>query len=174
VRTAAPDLIYIAALADNNAGRLVKDLRDALGNDIKIMGPDGLYQQGFLDDAGDAAEGALITFGAVAPSKLTGKGADWYRSYKVRYNAEPEVYAAYGYEAMRVALDAIRRAGKKDRAAVREALLATKDYEGILGRWSFDANGDTTLTTMSGREVKNGKFDDANATTIQGPGSVSQ
>jgi branched-chain amino acid transport system substrate-binding protein len=174
VRTAAPDLIYIAALADNNAGRLVKDVRAALGNEVKIMGPDGLYQQGFLDDAGDAAEGAFITFGAVAPSKLTGKGADWYRSYKVRYNAEPEVYAAYAYEATRVAIDAIRRAGKKDRGAIREALLATKDYEGILGRWSFDANGDTTLTTMSGREVKNGKFDDANATTIQGPSATSQ
>ena len=112
-------------------------------------------------------EGRSVKIGCLAP--LTGKGAEWYRSYKVRYNAEPEVYAAYGYEAMRVAIDAIRRAGKKDRAAVRDALLATKDYEGVLGRWSFDANGDTTLTTMSGREVKGGKFDDANAATLEAP-----
>jgi branched-chain amino acid transport system substrate-binding protein len=169
VRDAGPDLVYVAALADNSAGRLFKELRAALGDKVRLMGPDGLYQQAFLDDAGDAAEGAYITFGAVAPSKLTAKGAEWYRSYKVRYNAEPEVYAAYGYEAMRVALDAISRAGKKDRAAVRDALLATKDYEGVLGRWSFDANGDTTLTTMSGREVKGGKFDDANAVTLEAP-----
>ena len=169
MRAANPDLVYFGGLADNNAGRLFKDLRGVLGNQIKLMGPDGLYQQGFLDDASDAAEGALITFGAVAPSKLTGKGAEWYRSYKVRYNAEPEVYAAYGYEAMRVALDAVKRAGKKDRGAIREALLATKDYDGVLGHWSFDANGDTTLTTMSGREVKNGKFDDANAVTLEAP-----
>jgi branched-chain amino acid transport system substrate-binding protein len=169
VRDAGPDLVYFAGLADNNAGPLFKDLRAALGPNVKLMGPDGLYQQAFLDDAGDAAEGVFVTFGAVAPSRLSGKGADWYRAYKVRYNLEPEVYAAYGYEAMRVAVDAIRRAGKKDRAAIREALLATKDYEGILGRWSFDANGDTTLTTMSGREVKNGKFDDANAVTLQAP-----
>jgi branched-chain amino acid transport system substrate-binding protein len=169
VRSAAPDLVYFGGLADNNAGQLFKDLRGVLGTQVKLMGPDGLYQQGFLDDAGDAAEGALITFGAVAPSKLTGRGAEWYRSYKVRYNAEPEVYAAYGYEAMRVALDAVKRAGKKDRGAIREALLATKDYDGVLGHWSFDANGDTTLTTMSGREVKNGKFDDANAVTLEAP-----
>jgi len=70
---------------------------------------------------------------------------------------------------MRVALDAMRRVGKKDRNAVREAVFATKDFDGILGRWSFDANGDTTLTTISGREVKEGKFDDANAVTLQAP-----
>jgi branched-chain amino acid transport system substrate-binding protein len=169
VRDAGPDLVYFAGLADNGAGPLFKDLRAALGDKVKLMGPDGIYQQAFLDDAGDAAEGTYVTFGALAPSKLTGKGAEWYRSYKVRYNAEPEVYAAYGYEAMRVAIDAIRRAGKKDRGAIREALLATKDYEGVLGHWSIDANGDTTLTTMSGREVKNGKFDDANAVTLQAP-----
>jgi branched-chain amino acid transport system substrate-binding protein len=29
----------------------------------------------------------------------------------------------------------------------------------LLGTWSFDANGDTTITTMSGNMVKNGKFE---------------
>jgi branched-chain amino acid transport system substrate-binding protein len=169
VRDAGPDLVYYGGLTDNNAGELFKNLRAAVGGNVKLMGPDDLYRQGFLDDAGPAAEGAYLTFGAVPPSKLSGKGAEWYRSYKVRYNAEPDVYAAYGYEAMRVAVDAIRRAGKKDRGAIREALLATKNYEGILGTWSFDANGDTTSTTVSGREVKNGKFDDANAVTLQAP-----
>jgi branched-chain amino acid transport system substrate-binding protein len=166
VRDARPDLVYFGGLNDNNAGPLFQDLRSAMGTTVKLMGPDGIYQQTFLDDAGDAAEGIYATFGALAPSKLTGKGADWYRSFRVRYNAEPEVYSPYAYEATRVALDAVKRAGKKDRAAIRDALLATKDYEGILGRWSFDANGDTTLTTMSGHQVVNGKFDDANAVTL--------
>jgi branched-chain amino acid transport system substrate-binding protein len=133
------------------------------------MGPDGIYEQAFLDDAGDAAEGALITFGGVPPSKLAGKGAQWYQAYKTKFNAEPEAYAAYGYESMKVALDAIQRAGRKDRAAIRDALMATRDYDGVLGRWSFDRNGDTSLTQMSGRAVKAGKFDDANATTLEAP-----
>jgi branched-chain amino acid transport system substrate-binding protein len=169
VRDAAPDLVYVSSLTDNNAGLLVKQLRSTIGENVKVMGPDGLYQQGLIDDAGDAAQGIYVTFGAIAPSKLSGKGAEWYRNYKVRFNAEPEVYAAYGYEATKVALEAIRRAGKKDRNAVREAVLATRDYEGILGRWSFDQNGDTTLTTISGREIKDRKFDDANAVTLQAP-----
>ena len=50
-----------------------------------------------------------------------------------------------------------------------DAVFATKDYDGVLGKWSFDANGDTSLTTMSGRQVKNGKFDDANSVTLEAP-----
>ena len=48
-------------------------------------------------------------------------------------------------------------------------IFATKNYNGVLGTWSFDQNGDTTLSTMSGRQVKNGKFDDANAVTLEAP-----
>jgi branched-chain amino acid transport system substrate-binding protein len=169
VRDARPDLVYYAGLTDNNAGALFRELRAAVGPDVKLMGPDGLYQQGFIDEAAGGAAGTFVTFGALAPSRLTGKGAEWYRNYKVRFNAEPEVFAAYAYEATKVAIDAIKRAGRKDRGAIRDAVFATRDYEGVLGRWSFDANGDTTLTTISGREVKGGAFDDANAVTLQAP-----
>ncbi len=169
IKGANPDLVYFGGIADNNAGRLWRDLRAGLPDTVKLMGPDGLYSQAFLDDAGDSANGAYITFGAVAPSKLTQRGAEWYRSFKVRYGVEPEVYASYAYEATKAALDAIKRAGKKDRTAIREAVFATKDYDGILGRWSIDEGGDTTLTTISGRQVKDGHFDDANAETLQAP-----
>ena len=42
------------------------------------MGPDGIFEQAFIDAAGPAAEGTYITFGGVPPSKLTGAGATWY------------------------------------------------------------------------------------------------
>jgi branched-chain amino acid transport system substrate-binding protein len=170
VKSANPDLVYYGGLTESSAGRVFKELRASLGPNVKLMGPDGLYQQTFIDATGDAAEGVLVTFGGVAPSKLTGRGGEWYRGFKVRTGAEPEAYAAYAYEATKVALDAIKRAGRKDRAAIRDAVFATRDYEGILGRWSFDANGDTTLTTVSGREAKNGKWDDAGAVTLSASG----
>jgi branched-chain amino acid transport system substrate-binding protein len=166
IRASGPDLVYYGGITQNNAGQLLKDLRSVLGPDVKVMGPDGIYEEAFLRDAGAAAEGTYITFGGVAPSKLTGKGADWYAAYKARFNAEPEAYAGYGYEAMKVALDAIGRAGAKDRARIRDAVFVTRDYNGVLGTWSFDENGDTTLTAMSGRQVKNGRFDDRDAVTL--------
>jgi branched-chain amino acid transport system substrate-binding protein len=133
------------------------------------MGPDGIYEKIWIDRTGDAAEGTYVTFGGVPPRKLTGKGATWYANYKNQFKSEPEAYAGYSYEAMKVALDAIQRAGKKDRAAIRDAIFATKNFDGVLGVWSFSDTGDTTITAMSGRQVKNGEFDDAHVVTLQAP-----
>jgi branched-chain amino acid transport system substrate-binding protein len=160
------ELIYFGGITQNNAGKLVQDLKAAMP-DVKIMGPDGIYEKAFIQSGGQAAEGTYITFGGLPASKLQGKGADWYKRYKDQFKAEPEAYAAYGYEAAKVALAAIEKAGKADRAAIRDAMLTTKDYDGALGKWSFDANGDTTLTDLSGRQVKNGDFDDANAVVLK-------
>ena len=159
IRNANVDLVYYGGITQNNAGKLWKDLRATLGTNVRLMGPDGIFEDAFLKDAGEAAEGTYITFGGIPPSKLTGKGAEWYQTYKTKFNAEPEAYAAYGYEACQVAMAAIARANKKDRAAIRDAVFATKDFDGVLGRWSFDENGDTTLTSMSGQQVRGGKFE---------------
>ena len=163
------DVVFYGGITQNNAGKLWQDLRATLGNDVKLMGPDGIFEQAFIDAAGPAAEGTYVTFGGVPPSKLTGAGQQWYQRYKQQFNAEPEAYAGYGYESMKVALDAIQRAGRKDRAAIRDAMFATRNFQGVLGTWSFTDTGDTTLTTMSGRQVKNGAFDDANAVTLEAP-----
>jgi hypothetical protein len=94
----------------------------------------------------------------VPPERQTGKGRTFVEGYRARYKAEPEGYAIYAYEAAKVAIDAIARAGKKDRAAVLAAVAATRDFDGALGTWSFDANGDTSLTVMSGNNVVKGAF----------------
>jgi branched-chain amino acid transport system substrate-binding protein len=167
IRGTGADMVYYGGITQNNAGKLFKDLRSVLGNDIKLMGPDGIYEQAFIDDAGDASEGVYVTFGGVGASKLTGKGADWYAAYKAKFNGEPEGYASYGYEAAKVALNAIATANTKDREAIRAAVMGTSNYDGVLGNWSFDANGDTTLTTMSGRQVVDGKFDEENSSVLQ-------
>ncbi len=160
IRQTAPDLVYFGGTTQTNAGQLVKDLR-ASGMKVKFMIPDGCFETPFIDAAGkENVEGtAFITFGGIPTSKLEGNGKKFYEAYKARYQSEPEGYAAYGYEAMRVVLDGIRRAGKKDRAAIVQAVAATKDFDGALGRWSFDENGDTTLKTMSANTVKGGKFE---------------
>jgi branched-chain amino acid transport system substrate-binding protein len=169
IRQSGADIVYFGGITQANAGKLWIDLRATLGNDFKLMGPDGIFEQAFIDAAGPAAEGTYITFGGVPPSKLTGAGATWYQNYKKRFNSEPEAYAGYGYEAMKVALNAVQSAGKKDRAAVRDAIFATKNYSGALGTWSFTETGDTTITAMSGRQIKNGAFDDANSVTLAAP-----
>jgi branched-chain amino acid transport system substrate-binding protein len=155
-----PQLVYFGGTTQSNGGQLAKDLV-AGGADVKFMVPDGCFENAFIDGAGAANLNgrAYITFGGVPPKMLTGRGAEFYESYKKMYNAEPEAYAVYGYEAARVALYGIQHAGKKDRDAIRQAIVSIKDFDGALGRWSFDENGDTSLTTMSGNTVTDGKFE---------------
>jgi branched-chain amino acid transport system substrate-binding protein len=167
IRGTGADMVYYGGITQNNAAKLFKDLRAVLGNDIKLMGPDGINEQAFIDDAGDAAEGVYMTFGGIGASQLTGKGADWYAAYKAKFSGEPDSYASYGYEAMNVALHAIATANTKDREAIRAAVMATSNFDGILGTWSFDANGDTSLTTMTGRQVVNGVRDEEHAVILQ-------
>ncbi|MBK9713487.1 MAG: branched-chain amino acid ABC transporter substrate-binding protein [Kouleothrix sp.] len=158
IKDANPDLVYFGGITQNNAGLVLKDLR-AAGYQGKFMGPDGILEQAFLEAAGDAAEGAYVTFGGVPPAQLTGKGKEWYDAYKAAFNSEPEVYAVYGYETVNVALNAINKVCKKDRGAILDAVFATKDFDGVTGKFGIDANGDTTSTVMSGQQVKGGKFE---------------
>jgi branched-chain amino acid transport system substrate-binding protein len=81
------------------------------------------------------------------------------KNYRAKFNGEPEGYAVYGYVAAKVALEALAKAGKKDRDAVREAMIGLGQTDGALGTWKFDANGDTSLTAMSVNTVKNGQFE---------------
>lgn len=159
IKQTNPDVVYYGGTTQTNAGQLAKDIR-AAGIKAKYMVPDGCFEKAFIDAAGkENLEGtAYITFGGLPPNKLEGKGKEFYESYKKRFGAEPEGYSVYSYEATRVVLDALARSGKKDRAALIKAVAETKDYVGVLGTWSFDANGDTTVRSMSGNTVKNGEF----------------
>lgn len=161
VRAARPDAVYYGGITQNNAGKLLKDLRSA-GVEAPFIGPDGIMEDAFLKDAGDDAEGVYCTFGGVPVSAYEGVAKDFAERYAKLHGGNPEAYAIYGYEATKVVLAAIAKANTKDRAAIRDAVFATKDFKGILGTWSFDANGDTTLTTMSVNEIKrnaSGKLD---------------
>ena len=159
IKQQGPDLVYFAGTTQSNAGQFAKDLRSA-GVNAKLMAPDGCYENAFIESAGKAAlEGnTYITFGGVPAKELTGKGKDFYNNYVKTFHSEPEGYAAYGYESATVVLDAIARASTKDRTGVVQAVASTKDFAGVLGTWSFDPNGDTTLRTMTGNEVKDGVF----------------
>jgi branched-chain amino acid transport system substrate-binding protein len=153
-----PDLVYYGGITQNNAGQLWKDIKGE-GFTGMMMGPDGISEDAFIEAAGaDIAEGTYTTFGGVPPDKLEGPAGEWYKAYKAKFNSEPQPYAIYGYEAANVALAAINSVCEKNRAKIRDAVFATKDFNGVLGSWSFDANGDTSLTTMSGSKVTGGKF----------------
>ncbi len=157
IQRSGADLVYFGGTTQSNAGKLWLDLRTLMPN-VLLMGPDGILEDAFVQAAGAAAEGTFVTFGGRTPASYTGAALDWLQRYRQQVGADPPVYAIYGYEATRVALDAIQRAGVKDRASIRDAVFATRNFDGVLGTWSFDANGDTSLTTMTVQQIVDNKF----------------
>jgi len=160
VKAKNPDLVYFGGTTQTKGGQLARDMAN---NGIKcpMMVPDGCYESSFIEAAGaDNVNGrCYVTFGGAPLSKLEGSGKKFVDDYRKKYQSDPEAYAIYGYEAAKVALAAIAKAGKKDRAAVISAALGMRDFEGALGKWSFDANGDTSRSVMSGNIVRDGKFE---------------
>lgn len=159
MRAQSPDLVYFGGTTQTNAAQIAKDLV-AGGLKAKFMVPDGCREDAFIAAAGPGVlEGrTYVTFGGVPPEQLSGKGADFLTAYRATFQADPQAYAVYGYEVGRVVIDAIKRAGKKDRQGIIDAMAATKDFPGTLGTWSFDANGDTSLAVLSVSTVEDGKF----------------
>ncbi|MBV9121561.1 MAG: branched-chain amino acid ABC transporter substrate-binding protein [Chloroflexi bacterium] len=137
-------------------GALARQLRDA-GITSTIGLPDAGEDQALIAAAGAAADGAILAYPPEPSSIAT--AAQFLTDYKKRYGTAASLYALETYDAVRLALDAIKRAGGSDGEAVRQSLVATRDFNGVYwGKMSFDARGDLQGTTYVGWTVKAGKF----------------
>jgi branched-chain amino acid transport system substrate-binding protein len=101
-----------------------------------------------------------VTVATLSPDEYPPEGQEFFKQYTEKYGEKnPDPYAIYGYEAMRLALDAIQRSGTGKKEDIVKALFDTKDRQSVLGTYSIDKNGDTTLTdygvyTISGGSLK--------------------
>jgi branched-chain amino acid transport system substrate-binding protein len=100
----------------------------------------------------------LLTIPGLPPEEYTPAGREFVKAYAAKYGDKtPDRYAIYGYESMKLILDSITAAGDNgdDRAAVVDQVFATKDRDSVLGTYSIDENGDTTLTTYGIYRIEN-------------------
>jgi branched-chain amino acid transport system substrate-binding protein len=83
---------------------------------------------------------------------------DFVKKFKAKNGGEtPDAMAALGYDSMMVLADAIKRAGTTDEPKLRDAIAATKDYVGITGKTSIDANRNVAKAAVI-ITIKDGKF----------------
>ena len=145
------DCFIYSGITSNNAVQIFKDFEAALPN-AKLYGPDGVAESGFVDpkEGGIPASVAAkvkVTVATLDPASYPPEGRAFFEQFEEEYGeANPDPYAIYGYEAMRLALDAIERSETGDREDIVKALFATEDRPSVLGTYSIDDNGDTTLT----------------------------
>jgi len=155
IKSLAPDLICFAGMYPE--GALLMKQRLELNIPAKFLGGDGLFEPTLIQLATpQAAEGVYVTsLGGDIHQIPSAK--EFIRSYEAKYG-HLGAYSAYSYEAARLAIEAIHRAGTKNRQAVLAVMKGIKEYPGILGVHSFDERGDTTIRTIGIYTVRDGKF----------------
>ena len=90
-----------------------------------------------------------VTVATLAPDEYPADGQKFFDDFKAKYGeANPDPYAIYGYEAMKLVLDTCQQlqAECTDKQAMIDALFSTKGRQSVLGTYDIDENGDTTLT----------------------------
>jgi branched-chain amino acid transport system substrate-binding protein len=152
---------YFGGITANNAAQLYKDM-NAANPDMKLFGPDGVGDADFTGSLpAGVAKQIYLTLPTLPPDKYPPAGRKLYAELKkAKGGKDPDTYALYSYEAMNAILLAIKNAGDNgdDRQAVVDAFFAIKDRDSVLGTYSIDENGDTTLKSYGGFRLKNGEL----------------
>jgi branched-chain amino acid transport system substrate-binding protein len=158
-----PDIVYCGATVENNPAKLLQDMRSVMSvDDVIFMGSDGMNSQAFVDGASDAADGAYVTFGGYTADKLLeigGAGGDYVTRVTDKLGHSPDAYSVYSYESVVAVIQAIGRAGEKDRGKILAELMGTQEFVSLLGfTWSFNENGDTDNSVIGLSQVIDNKI----------------
>ncbi|MEA2457986.1 MAG: branched-chain amino acid transport system substrate-binding protein [Thermoleophilaceae bacterium] len=159
------DCVIQTGEIESNGVQVMKDVA-AADPKAKLYGADGIC----LNASADPTKGipqALsskfkCTIATLDPKTFNAAGKKFFADYAKKYNEpHPDPYAIYGYESMRLMLDSIKTAaasGSLTRQKVVDAIFSTKDRDSVLGKYSIDKNGDTTLTDYGLYKIVGGKL----------------
>jgi branched-chain amino acid transport system substrate-binding protein len=166
VAQTAPQCVLISADTESGAARLTTQLAQAMPH-VEIFGSAGLAESTYADPARGGlppwvAPRVVLTAPTLGPSASPASARAFTAAYGRRFGA-PEPDAILGYEAMSLMLSAIGRATDNGRAAaerskVLAAIFATHNRHSVLGTYSIDRNGDTTLRRYGVYLIENGRL----------------
>ena len=149
-----PDAIYASGYFFT-AGPLVKQLK-ARGIDAVIVGQEGYDSDKFIEIAGDAAEGVIITTSLDRDSTVP-ETRDFISEFEKRAGFGADMVAASANSAVRIAIAALKRAGSDDPKAIRDAIAATNAMQVATGIISFNKLGEVQKAVQV-QVVRGGKW----------------
>jgi branched-chain amino acid transport system substrate-binding protein len=145
------DCFFFSGIVSNGAVQITKDVHAALPS-AKVFGADGVCTSSYTNSKQGGVPAAIdpLLQCTVATQKLTAYpgGRTFLAAYKAKYGvADPDPYAIYGYEVMKLGLDTVASLGSQgnSKSGVLKALFAITARHSVLGTYGFDKNGDTTL-----------------------------
>ncbi|MGI6549162.1 MAG: ABC transporter substrate-binding protein [Syntrophomonadales bacterium] len=136
IRSKNPDFIYVPGYYQEVAP-LIKQARE-LGINVPIGGPDGWDSPDMVDVATAPNLNNTYFTNHYSSQDTDPKIVAFVEAYRAKYNKEPDAFAALGYDAVQLLVQAIKDANSADPAAITEALANIRDFEGITGKMSID------------------------------------
>lgn len=130
------DLVYLAATPDE-ALVAVQALR-ASGYDGPILGGDGLDVAGLWEQHTEVSQIYFTTHAYLGADSDDPAVVAFREAYAEAYpDSPPDAFAALGYDAARLLMEAISQAGSDDPEAVRSALAGITQFHGVTGQLGF-------------------------------------
>ncbi len=156
MKSTNPGVIFINPQAGANLARVATQARQAGINTPLVSavftGPEVL-------SAGSAVEGMVL---AVPQGVSTqGKGPEFLTKYKATYSADPiyQLFAGAGYDDVYLIKQGIEAVGN-DPSKVAQYWHSLSNFDGVLGAYHFDQNGDPVGITSILQKIQNGKVVD--------------
>lgn len=153
IKGKTPDLLFFGGM-DPQGGPMAQQMK-RLGMSSKLLGGDGIQNANFLKLAGADGEGMLASSPGLPLDAMPG-GTAFRQKFEAKYGPI-QLYAPYAYDAVRVLVEAMKRADSAEPAKVVAALAQT-NHQGVTGPVRFDAKGDTQDGAVTLYEVKNGAW----------------
>lgn len=155
IKPLTPDLIYFGGIYPEGA-LLVRQAR-SLEMTANFMGGDGIATPIFIELASaEIAEGTYATM-VGGDMKKVPAAAKFIQDYESKYGSLGQ-WSAYGFDAANVLIEAIQKAGTKDRGAVLRAMREFPSFQGVTGEIVFDEKGDNKNQFIGVFKVENGKL----------------
>ena len=134
-----PDVIFVSAQAPEKPGILTQGRQVGIPASVPFIVR--TLTMSNVEASGDAAEGAITFVGWASAADAPGNQA-FVQNYSEKYGEAPDNYAARAYVAFSVLAEAIAVAGSADSTAIRDALANIRGFDTIVGKFSFNADGD--------------------------------
>ena len=156
IKESNPDAVFISALPPETTKILMQGRELGIPADVPFIITVTLNSDQ-LQLLGDAAEGAITFTSWISTANTPGNQA-FVQNYKMRYGVEPNTFAAQSYASVYILVTSIKRAGSIDSSAIRDEMANIMDFDTVLGKFSFNADGDAVYNPII-LVVKNGQFE---------------
>ena len=150
-----PDAIFVSAQPIDQPKVLTQGREVGIPAHVPFIVP--LLSISEVEKAGTAAQGT-ITFANWTSSADRPHNQSFVENYMANYDVAPNTFAAECYTAVNILAEAVKRAQSTDSVAIRDALAGIRDLDTVLGKFSFDAVGDSVYDPII-LSVENGRFE---------------